>query len=107
MPDKNEKTYAPEFRESSAKLALESKNTIAQTARELGVNVNTLHTWVQKYSDVKSANVAGDDNKLQEELKSHKNVIFEYIEVFYNRIRSHSTNDYLSLVEHKNLQKIA
>ena len=25
-----------------------------------------------------------------------KNAIFEYIEVFYNRIRAHSTNDYLS-----------
>ena len=36
-----------------------------------------------------------------------KNVIFEYIEVFYNRIRSHSNNDYLSPVEYENLQKIA
>jgi transposase len=72
MPDKNEKTYAPEFRESSAKLALESKNTIAQTARELGVNVNTLHTWVQKYSGMKTVNVSGDDNKLQEELRRLK-----------------------------------
>ena len=36
-----------------------------------------------------------------------KNVIFEYIEVFYNRIRAHSTNDYLSPVEYENIQKIA
>jgi transposase InsO family protein len=36
-----------------------------------------------------------------------KNVIFEYIEVFYNRIRAHSTNDYLSPVEYEELQKIA
>lgn len=28
-----------------------------------------------------------------------KNVIFEYIEVFYNRIRTHSANNYLSPVE--------
>jgi transposase InsO family protein len=28
-----------------------------------------------------------------------KNVIFEYIEVFYNRIRTHSANDYLAPVE--------
>lgn len=27
--------------------------------------------------------------------------IFEYIEVFYNRIRIHSANDYLSSVEHE------
>ncbi|MFT6333205.1 MAG: transposase InsO family protein, partial [Lentimonas sp.] len=28
-----------------------------------------------------------------------KNVIFEYIEVFYNRIRIHSANNYLAPVE--------
>lgn len=28
-----------------------------------------------------------------------KNAIFEYIEVFYNRIRTHSANNYLSPVE--------
>ena len=36
-----------------------------------------------------------------------KNAIFEYIEVFYNRIRAHSTNDYLSPVEYEIIQKIA
>jgi len=42
-----------------------------------------------------------------------RNVIFEYIEVFYNRIRIHSANDYLSpaefeaLTEPKALQKTA
>jgi transposase InsO family protein len=36
-----------------------------------------------------------------------KNVIFEYIEVFYNRIRAHSTNNYLSPVEYENIRKIA
>lgn len=33
-----------------------------------------------------------------------KHVIFEYIEVFYNRIRIHSANDYLSPVEYEALQ---
>jgi transposase InsO family protein len=42
-----------------------------------------------------------------------KNVIFEYIEVFYNHARIHSANDYLSpaefeaLTETKVLQKTA
>jgi putative transposase len=31
--------------------------------------------------------------------KEAKNIIFEYIEVFYNRIRIHSANDYLAPVE--------
>ena len=33
-----------------------------------------------------------------------KHAIFEYIEVFYNRIRIHSANDYLSPVEYEALQ---
>ena len=36
-----------------------------------------------------------------------KKAIFEYIEVFYNRIRMHSANDYLSPVEYERLHKAA
>jgi len=36
-----------------------------------------------------------------------KHVIFEYIEVFYNRIRIHSANDYLSPAEYERVQKSA
>ena len=36
-----------------------------------------------------------------------KHVIFEYIEVFYNRIRIHSANDYLSPVEFEETRKVA
>lgn len=36
-----------------------------------------------------------------------KHVIFEYIEVFYNRIRMHSTNDYLSPIQYEEAQKCA
>lgn len=42
MPNKKEKPYPTEFKESAVKLAIESTNPIAQTARELGINVNTL-----------------------------------------------------------------
>ena len=47
---KKPNTYTSEFRESSIKLALESDQPIAQTARDLGVNPNTIHTWINKYS---------------------------------------------------------
>lgn len=40
--------------------------------------------------------------KNQEEAK---NAIFEYIEVFYNRIRTHSANNYLAPVEFERIQK--
>jgi len=50
MPQRREKPYPSEFKESAVKLAIESNNPIAQTARELGINVNTLHTWIRQYS---------------------------------------------------------
>jgi len=36
-----------------------------------------------------------------------KKKIFEYIEVFYNRERIHSANDYLSPVDFEEIQKAA
>jgi transposase len=48
MSQEKAKTYTAEFRESAVKLANESDKPIAQTARELGVNENTLHTWINK-----------------------------------------------------------
>ncbi|PXV73415.1 transposase [Nitrosomonas eutropha] len=50
MIQEKPKVYTAEFRESSVKLAIESDKPVAQTAREIGVNENTLHTWISKYS---------------------------------------------------------
>lgn len=36
-----------------------------------------------------------------------KQAIFEYIEIFYNRVRVHSANDYLSPADYETLQKCA
>jgi transposase len=67
------KTYSAEFRESSVKLALESEKPIAQTARDLGVNANTLHTWINKYSQPKELHkTVRTDEHLYEELKRLK-----------------------------------
>ena len=41
--------YPTEFKERAVKLAVESDQPIAQTARDLGVNEHTLHTWIGKY----------------------------------------------------------
>jgi transposase len=72
MSDIKAKKYSSEFKESSVKLALESKNTIAQTARDLGVKISTLHTWISKQSEVKTVKAANDDQNLLEELKKLK-----------------------------------
>jgi transposase len=56
MSDQTKKpnNYTSEFKESAVKLAVESDQPIAQTARDLGLNPNTLHTWISKYSEPKT-----------------------------------------------------
>lgn len=54
MQYKQAKPYPAEFKESAVKLAVESDNSIAQVAKELGINVNTIHTWIRHYSKPKS-----------------------------------------------------
>ena len=51
MRNKNTKNYDLEFKQSSAKLAIESDKPISETARNLGVNPNTLHGWIKKHGN--------------------------------------------------------
>ena len=46
------KSYPAEVKERAVTLAVESDQPIAQTARDLGGNENTLHTWIGKYHRV-------------------------------------------------------
>jgi len=46
---KKQNHYTSEFKESAVKLAIESDQPISKTAEELGINKNTLHTWISKY----------------------------------------------------------
>ena len=50
MPGK-QKSYTPEFKEQAAKRVVESTppKTIAEVAREIGVNDTTLGFWVKAY----------------------------------------------------------
>ncbi len=56
------------------------------------------------FSTIKTELIYQHKFKTREEAK---HAIFEYIEVFYNRIRMHSTNDYLSPVKYEEVQKCA
>ena len=49
MGTRSNKQYTEEFRRSSAKMAVESDEPIAATARDLGINDGTLYGWVAKY----------------------------------------------------------
>jgi transposase InsO family protein len=52
------------------------------------------------FSSLKTESIHHHKFKTRDEAR---HVIFEYIEVFYNRIRIHSTNDYLSPVDYESL----
>ena len=56
MSNINRNNYPLEFKVSSAQLAVDSDQPVAQTARDLGVNHNTLHNWIAKYSDSNQVN---------------------------------------------------
>jgi transposase len=42
------KSYTPEFRTQAIKLAQTRDKTMSQTAKDLGVPVGTLHSWVRR-----------------------------------------------------------
>ena len=70
MSEKKVKTYTAEFTESAVKLAVESDQPVTDTARDLGVNANTLHNWISKYHRPKaSAKAEKQDEHLYDELK--------------------------------------
>jgi transposase len=69
MSQSTMKKYSAEFKEGAVKLAVESEQPIAQTARDLGVNENTLHTWIGKYHWVERQAKEVNAEPLYEELK--------------------------------------
>ncbi len=46
---KKPSSYTEEFKASAVKLAIESDQPVTKTAEDLGVNKNTLHTWISNY----------------------------------------------------------
>ena len=81
MNQEKPKVYTAEFRESSVKLAIESDKPIAQTARDIGVNENTLYTWINKYSrPVDNIKAVRTDAHLYEELNRLKKEVAQLTE---------------------------
>lgn len=58
--------YTLEFKQSSAKLAAESDQPIAETAKELGIKETTLYGWVAKYSSKAKQGMRAKDEAEQE-----------------------------------------
>jgi transposase len=63
------KSYPAEFKARAVKLAVASDQPMAQTACDLGVNENTLHTWIGKYHWVERQEQQVHDEHLYEELQ--------------------------------------
>jgi transposase len=62
-------------------LANETDKSVAQTARGLGINENTLHTWTGKYSrPVENTDAARTDEHLYEGLKRLKKEVAQLTE---------------------------
>jgi transposase len=82
--------YSAEFKERAVKLAVETEQPIAQTARDLGVNENTLHTWIGKYHRTERQEKQVNDEHLYEELKRLRKEnarLKEEREILKNRLR--------------------
>ena len=70
MSGEKPNTYTAEFRGSAVKLANESSQTMAEVAKGLGINVNTLHAWVSKYSKTReTGEPERTDEHIYDELK--------------------------------------
>jgi transposase len=65
--------YTAEFRESSVNLAKQSKQPLAQTARELGIKENKLYSWMRTTSSPSPFKlVKSKDESFDEEIKRLK-----------------------------------
>lgn len=49
LPKEKRKVYTREFKLNAVRLATEGDHSVAQTARDLGINENTLHKWRQQF----------------------------------------------------------
>ena len=63
----DKRTYAEDFQRDAIKLALRSKS-ISRTAKELGIPVATLHTWIRNASKANKANRNTNTIDLTEDL---------------------------------------
>lgn len=71
MKKKPSGSYPLEFKKSSVQLAVNSDQPISQTARELGINVNTLYCWIGKHRDSKEEK-EGSSSTAQDEIRQLK-----------------------------------
>lgn len=75
MSKRTKSIYTIEFKQSSAKLAVESDQPISKTAKELGINETTLYSWVNKlYPDRNQKNDTEQDLEAENKALRRENM---------------------------------
>jgi len=113
MPRKR-RSYTREFKVEAVRLVTEEGYSLREAAENLGVSENALRTWRKQlvdkgncwdnavmesfYRSIKTELIHHEDFQTRDESRL---AIFEYIEVFYNRLRRHSTLGYVSPCEYE------
>lgn len=46
---KKRRSFTPEYKEEAAKLVIETSRPVAESARDIGINEQTLRNWVSAY----------------------------------------------------------
>ena len=69
MSQPTTRKYPAALKERAVQLAVESEQPMAQTARNLGVHENTLHTWIGTYHRTERQEQEVQDEHLSEERK--------------------------------------
>ena len=77
------KRYEPEFKKKMVRLVLEEGRTIASVNKEYNLGEGTVRSWIRQFEE---------DQELNEST-------LDYVYGYYNHIRPHSSNGYMTPFE--------
>lgn len=102
MGNRGTRAFSEEFRREALRLIEAGEKPVAQLARELGVHHETLRGWRRRaHATGEPTAAAGTAYQLFETRGAANRAIFEYIEVWYNRQRRHSSLGYRSPAQYE------
>ncbi len=77
MSKRTKQDYTTEFRNRAVSMVISSEKTTAQIAKELGMNVTTLYSWINKEKSSNPTQDQPSNAQLFDELKRVKNELAE------------------------------
>ena len=80
MSKRTKQDYNKEFRQRAVRMAISSDKPTAQIARELGVKVTTLYSWINKEKDSEKSNDEISKAELFDELNRLKKELSDVTE---------------------------